>query len=83
MSAAKIDRILDRTIYSVVWVHRVTGDICLDGDRKFIDMSRSLAIEACQCGNVLRVYEINLIEETVRNVTDELMLAAGMIEEAA
>jgi hypothetical protein len=77
MNAAKLDRILDREIYQIVWVHR-DGDICLDGDRRFIDMTKATAIEACQCGNVLRVYRINLVEATVRDVTEEVMIEAGL-----
>lgn len=79
-----LDRMLDQPIYLVIWVHRIDGDICMDGDRRIVDMqSRSFAIEACQHGNVLRVLEVFANEDRVRDVTETIMIEAGMAQEAA
>ncbi len=82
LSHQTLQRILDRPMYQVIW-QGFEGDINIDGDRLFLGMDRALAVEACQSLKVLRVYCINLIEETVRDVTAELMAEAGMSEVAA
>ncbi|MFC0246434.1 hypothetical protein ACFOLL_04525 [Falsochrobactrum ovis] len=68
--------VLDREIYQVIWMN-FAGYICMDGDRKVTDMNRESALEAYREGNVLKVFCINLIEGTCRDVTDEI---AGEIE---
>jgi len=82
LSYATIQGILDRPMYQVIWQSR-DGNIVADGDRHFFNMNRAMAVEACQSLKVLRVYCINLIEETVRDVTEELMAEAGIRQEAA
>ena len=82
LSHATVEGILDRPMYQVIWQSR-DGNINVDGDRHFFDMTRAMAVEACQSLNVLRVYSINLIEGTVRDVTEEVMREAGVLEEAA
>lgn len=77
LSHATVQGILDRPMYQVIWQSR-DGNINIDGDRHFFDMSRAMAVEACQSFKVLRVYCINLIEATVRDVTEEVMEEAGM-----
>ncbi len=75
--------ILDRPMYQIIWQSRINADVNVDGDRHFLSMTRANAIEACQSLMVLRVYCINLIEETVRDVTAEVMEEAGLVEVAA
>ncbi len=77
-----LNQLLDREIYQVIWQHR-DGSVCIDGDREFAHMTRDAAIEACQSSNVLRVFCINLIEATVRDVTDEIVEEALGTAEAA
>ena len=77
-----LEGILDRAMYQVIWQSQ-DGNINIDGDRHFFDMNRAMAVEACQSLKVLRVYCINLIEGTVRDVTAEVMAEAGMSEVAA
>ena len=82
LSHATVEGILDRPMYQVIWQSEQTGDINIDGDRHFLNMTRAMAIEACQSFTVLRVYCINLIEATVRDVTEEVMHEAH-VERAA
>ena len=82
LSHDTVTGILDRPFYQCIWQSEQTGDINIDGDRHFLSMTRTMAIEACQSLTVLRVYCINLIEGTVRDVTDELLSEAGMVEAA-
>ncbi len=80
-----LSRLLDDPVYLVFWVHK-DGDLCMDGDRRLTDQqSRSFAIEACQHGNVLRVFEVFANEDRVRDVTEEIFAEAGMarVEEYA
>lgn len=77
LSRETVETILDRPMYQVIWQSQ-DGNINVDGDRKFTDMNRAMAVEACQSLKVLRVYCINLIEATVRDVTEELMIEAGL-----
>lgn len=82
LSHATVEGILDRPMYQVIWQSR-DGNINVDGDRHFFEMNRAMAVEACQSLKVLRVYCINLIEATVRDVTEDLMIEAGVLEVAA
>jgi len=66
-----VDRILDRSIYQIIW-QNIPGDICIDVDSRITDMTRDNAVEAFREGNVLRVYEVNLIKGSVRDVTEEI-----------
>lgn len=77
LSHATVEGILDRPMYQCVWQAN-DGNIVMDGDRHFLNMTRAMAVEACQSVKVLRVYCINLIEGTVRDVTQELMIEAGL-----
>ena len=77
-----VTTILDRPMYQVIWQCSQTGDVNVEGDRNFFAMTRANAIEACQSCTVLRVFKLNLIEGTVRDVTEELMIEAGMVEAA-
>jgi len=81
LSHETVERILDRPMYQVIWQSQ-DGNINVDGDRKFTDMTRAMAVEACQSLKVLRVYCINLIEGSVRDVTEEIMAEAGISEAA-
>lgn len=77
VSDEKLTRILDRSIYAIVWLSR-QGGINFDGDHLFTDMTRENAIEQFREGNVLRVYELNLIEGGSRDVTAEIEEAAAL-----
>jgi hypothetical protein len=78
----KLNRILDRSIYAIVWLSR-QGDINFDGDHNFTDMTRENAIEQFREGHVLRVFELNLIEGGSRDVTAEIEEEAAALECAA
>jgi hypothetical protein len=77
LSHATVEGILDRPMYQCVW-QASDGNIVMDGDRHFLAMNRAMAVEACQSLKVLRVYCINLIEGSVRDVTEEVMAEAGL-----
>jgi len=77
LSRETVETILDRPMYQVIW-QASDGNLIIDGDRKFTDMTRAMAVEACQSLKVLRVYCINLIEGSVRDVTEEVMAEAGL-----
>ena len=74
--AKTLETILDREVYQVVW-QNIPGDICIDGDCKITDLNRERALDAYREGNVLKVFCVNFIEGTCRDVTDEI---AGEIE---
>jgi hypothetical protein len=81
-TAKLLNQLLDRETYQVIWQHR-DGSICIDGDREFAHMTREAAIEAYQSCKVLKVFCINLIEASVRDVTDEVADEAMATAEAA
>lgn len=84
LAQATVEQILDRPMYLCIWQSEMTGDVNVDGDCHFFQMTRARAIEACQSLTVLRVFKVNLVEGTQpRDVTEEIMEAAGMLEEAA
>lgn len=67
-----LTRFLDRPIYQIIWASKLTKQINFDGDHAFMDMTRENAIEQFLEGNVIKVFEVNLVEGTVRDVTDEI-----------
>jgi hypothetical protein len=71
-----VNHILDREVYQVVWLDHA-GDISIDGGGKFTDLTRESALDAFREGNVLKVFCVNFIEGTCRDVTGEV---AGEIE---
>lgn len=76
ISDRTLETILDREVYQIIWLN-MSGDICIDGGGKLADLDRESALEAYREGNVLKVFCVNFIEGTCRDVTDEI---AGEIE---
>ncbi|QNQ62489.1 hypothetical protein IB024_01655 [Brucella sp. 6810] len=76
ISGRTFETVLDREVYQIIW-QNLSGDICIDGGGKLTDLSRESALDAYREGNVLKVFCINFVEQTCRDVTDEI---AGEIE---
>lgn len=71
-----VNRILDRDAYQVIWLDH-SGNVSIDGGGNFTDLTRESALEAYREGNVLKVFCVNFIEGTCRDITDEF---AGEVE---
>ncbi|MDH7790702.1 hypothetical protein [Ochrobactrum sp. AN78] len=74
--ARTVNLFLDRDVYQVIWLDHA-GEISIDGGGKFTDLTRESALDAYREGNVLKVFCVNFIEGTCRDVTDEF---AGEVE---
>ena len=82
LSDEKLNRFLDRPIHQIIWASQFTNQINFDGDHAVADMTRENAIEQFREGHVLKVFEVNLIEATVRDVTYEIAFEASNREAA-